>query len=596
LIRKIIPILLALAVLGGGGLYWSKRSAATTAAAATQYKLTAVETGEVKKTVSATGTLQPWKIVDVKARAGGELVYLPVEVGSVVKKDQVIARIDRQDSEMSLSTAQADYESASKRQEQSVATKNLQEMQSQIAINDANANLLSVRASVNAAKSRLETARQQAINQPKIFAASMASAKATYNQAMQQLAQLKATTPQQRASAKATFEQAVANRNNLRQQVERQKSLLEKGFVSQQVVDTVVANLAVNESQVANSQARLDTIEAELAANLDSAQARIDQAKAALDQANTGQIEIQNRKNSVGELESALKQAEAQAVRANVTLSQAKANVMNNKIRGFDVAVNQASIARANASLTNARETINRTEIHAPMDGVILSKTVEKGTVIASAMSFSAQGTNMMQIGDTSRMYVDVTVDETDIANVDDGQKVDVSVDAYPGQVFEGKVLRIDPQAVVVQNVTTVHVRVEVDNSGAMFQLLKPGMNATCEFVMQKKEGAIKVPTEAVKSDNDGDYVEVATGGKPAPADPKTGAPADEGALVDVKITRVSIKKGVEGNDSVEIVEGLKGDEKVVTQTIEAATAAAPAGSPFAGGGMRGGGFGGTRR
>ena len=596
MIRKLIPIVLVLAALVGGGYYWAKRSAASTAAAAPQYKLSPVETGEVKKTVSATGTLQPWKIVDVKARAGGELVYLPVDVGSKVKKDQVIARIDKQDSQLSLSTAEADYTSATKRQEQSVESKNLQMAQSQIGINDANANLLAARANVNAAKSRLETAKQQAVNQPKIFSASIASAKAAYNQSVQQLAQLNATAPQQRAAAKAAYQQAIANRDNIKQQVDRQKSLLEKGFVSQQAVDIIVSTLAVNEAQVDTSKAKVDTVDAEIKANIDSAQARVDQSKAALDQAQTGLIEIQNRKNSVVELEAAVKQAQAQYERAKVTIEQAKANTMNNKIRGFDVAVNQSSIARAQASLLNAKETMGRTEILAPMSGVVLSKTVEQGTVIASATSFSAQGTNLMQIGDVSRMYVDVTVDETDIANVDDGQKVDVTVDAYPGQIFEGKVLRIDPQAVVVQNVTTVHVRVEVDNSSALFQLLKPGMNATCEFVLDKKTDVIKVPVEAVHSDNDGDYVEVGTGGKPAPADAKTGAPADTDALVDVKITHVKVKKGLEGNDSIEITEGLKGDEKIVTQTIEQQAAATPNGSPFAAGGNRGGGFGGSRR
>ena len=102
----------------------------------------------------------------------------------------------------------------------------------------------------------------------------------------------------------------------------------------------------------------------------------------------------------------------------------------------------------------------------------------------------NSSGQNLLQIGDTSKMYVDVTVDETDIAAVEEGQNVDVAIEAYPGMPFEGKVIRIDPQAVVLQNVTSVHVRVEVDNSVPTFALLKPGMNATCEFVMEKADSA----------------------------------------------------------------------------------------------------------
>jgi len=186
-------------------------------------------------------------------------------------------------------------------------------------------------------------------------------------------------------------------------------------------------------------------------------------------------------------------------------------------------------------------------------------------------------------------MYVDVTVDETDIASVDEGQDVEVTIEAYPGIPFQGKVSRVDPQAVVEQNVTTIHVRVEIDNTDASYRLLKPGMNATCEFVSQKKEDVVMVPNEAVRTDDRGQFVEVALNkGKPAPPDPKTGAPADPSLLVDVKVKRVPVKVGLEGNEYTEIISGVKPGERVVVQKIEPAPE--QAGSPFASGppGMRG--------
>ncbi|MFM7322036.1 MAG: efflux RND transporter periplasmic adaptor subunit [Armatimonadota bacterium] len=613
--RRLIAALIAVPVLAGGAWWFKSRSAVGNAAEKVQYKLSPVEVGEVKKTVSATGTLQAWRVVDIKARAGGELAFLGVDVGSEVRKDQVLAKIDPLDVQLTLNQARADVTSSKAREAQSGKTYQLTTQQSSISVRDAEAGLRSAAASkaaseanVKAAETRLATARQQADAQPKLTGATIASAKASYEQAMTQRRQLDATTKQQRASAQAGFNQAQANRENARLVLERNKALLGKGFVAQSAVDSATAALEVADANVLTSKTRLDTIDVELRTSIEAADARVEQTKAAYEQAQAGSVDIQNRRNSALEAEAALAQSQAALgqvtaalARAEATLEQAKAQRINNDIRRFDIDANKASIARAEASKFNAETALSRTVIRAPMDGVVLQKFVEQGTIIASALGFSSQGTNLVQIGDVSRMYVDVAVDETDIASVDIGQTVDVSVEAYPGIPFEGKVIRIDPQAVVLQNVTSVHVRVEVDNTAPTFRLLKPAMNATCEFVMDKVESAIKVPNEAIREDNEGKYVEIGTGGKTPPPDPKTGQVADPDALIDVKLEKVKITIGVEGNDATEVKESdgskIKEGVTIVTQTIEPVAPTA-GGSPFGGGmgGMRGMGGGGGRR
>lgn len=586
--RRVIALLLAVVAVAAGGWWWVKGRSAS-AAAATQYKLTKVETGEVKKTVSASGTLQAWEIVDIKARAGGELTTLAVNVGDEVKKGQLLAKIDPLDVRLNLNTAQANEESAKARKQQNQATYELQIDQSRIAIENATASLQSARASSQAAAARLATARQQATTQPELTRAAIASAEASYNQALKQRQQLEVTNAQDRVSAKASYDQAVANQTNSRQTLERQKTLVGKGFVSQSALDAAIANLAVLDAQNASTKNKWDTIAAEQTATIANSDARVSQAKAALESARTGKADISNRQNAVRESEASYKQSLAQVATATAALNQAIANQQNNKIRSFDIKTASASIASAEASRINAQTSYERTEIRAPVDGVILQRYVEQGTIIASALSITASGTSILQMGNISRMYCDASVDETDIANVDVGQTVDVAIDAYPGVPFEGKVYRIDPLATVSQNVTSVHVRVEVDNSSPMFRLLKPGMNTTCQFVLAKKPSVVKVPSEAVREDDKGKYVEVATGGTPAPPDAKTGTAADPDALVDIKKERRTIEVGTEGNDSMEIVSGLKEGEMVVTQTIEPVTTAA-AGSPFGGGGGFGGG------
>lgn len=610
MLRKLISIAVALVILGGGGYFLSKRlSGASAAAQKTQYKLGKAEMGSVKKTVSASGTLQAWKTVEIKARAGGELTYLGVDIGSRVTPGQLLARIDPLDVQMQLNQARADERSALARRDQSQKTWQLQVAQSKISVRDAQvsvrsaeATLSSSKANLSAARARLLTSRQQAETQPALTNSAIANAQASYEQAKVQREQLNSTTQQQRAAADASYKQAVANRDNARLQLDRQKALVERGFVSQQAVDSARANLEVAEATLTSAKIKLDTVDSELRGSLESADARVAQTKAALEQAQAGIADISNRKNSVLEAEASVKQSEAAVrqseaalSRAKVALDQARTNIGTNDIRRFDIDTNNSSIVRAAASRTNAETTLQRTEIRSPMGGVVLAKTVEEGTIIASGMGINSAGASMMTIGDISRMYVDVVVDETDVASVDMDQKVDVSIEAYPGVPFEGKVIRIDPQAVVNQNVTSVHVRVEIDNSTPTFQLLKPGMNTTCEFVVREASNVLIVSNDALKDDDDGSkYVEKASGGKTAPPDPTTGIPAEEGTMVDIKIEKIKVELGTEGNDTSEIKSGLAEGDPVVIQTIEPELPKTGGTSPFANTG-RGGGGGGRR-
>lgn len=611
--RRVLFAIIGLVVLGAVGfLVVSRLRGSGDATAAIQYKLDKVTSGRVRKTVSSSGTLKPWNIVDIKARAGGELTSLKVDVGDQVKKDQILAQIDPLDVQLSLSTARADEASAVARKQQSSETLSLQEKQTVISIQDAEAalvaaqaNLRNAEANLAASRARLNTVRTQAQAQPGLTTAAIASAQASYEQAQKQATQTQVTNQQQRVAAQAAYEQALANQKNAQLAVDRQKKLADQGFVAQQSVDTAVANLAVIDAQVLSAKTKLDTVDAELQATLDAAVARVSQSRAALDQAKVNAVEITNRDNAVREAEVAVRQQQAsvdqvraQLTRSEVALRQAKANAANNKIRGYDVRAADATIARSRAARINAETTLERTEVRAPSNGVILQKYVEQGTIIASALSIAATGTNILQLGDTSRMYVDVSVDETDVASVDVGQVVSVKIEAYPDLNFDGKVIRVDPLAVVEQNVTTIHVRVEVDNSTPFFRLLKPEMNATCEFVISEKDNVLKVKNEAIHEDDQGKFVEVATGGKPAPPDPKTGAPAEEGALIEINKQRVAVETGVEGNDETEITSGPKEGDQIVVQTIEPAPQQA-GGSPFAGGfggGRPGGGGGGGGR
>ncbi|MEO7714706.1 MAG: efflux RND transporter periplasmic adaptor subunit [Capsulimonas sp.] len=597
---KRLPMIIALVLIVACAVFVTAKLRGSSPDQQVKYKVAAVETGAVKKTISATGTLQPWSTVDIKSKAGGRVNQLLVDVGSVVKANQVLAKIDPSDTQLAVNTAQAQMDSAIVKTQQAAKTYGLQVTQSQIAIQDSRAALLASQANRQSAVAKLADARSQATAQPSQTAATIAQARANLDQAIKARTALTSTNQQDVASARSAYDQALANQKNAQAELTRQKTLLQKGYVSQQSADAAQAAYDVSVAQTQSAQEKTRTIGAEQQANAQAADARVAQTKAALQSAQAGSVDIATKRNAVAQAQAALAQADAQVKQSQVALNQSIADQANNGIKQDDIKVSQASIASNKASLTNATTTLDQTVVRSPTDGIILTKYVGQGTIITSGLSSVATGTAIVQLGDISRMYVNVTVDETDVANVDPGQAVEVDFDAYPGIPFEGKVSRIDPLAVVTNNVTTFNVRVEIDNSTPTFRLLKPGMNANCQFMIDEKSDVIAVPSEAVQSDDNGSYVQIATGGKPAPADPTTGTTVDPNTLVGVKLEKRTVETGLEGDDATEVTSGLKPGEKIVTQTITPAppaSATAGTSSPFAGGGGgRGGGGGGRGR
>ena len=164
------------------------------------------------------------------------------------------------------------------------------------------------------------------------------------------------------------------------------------------------------------------------------------------------------------------------------------------------VASGRAQLVRAERSLENAQIAAEDTEIRAPLNGVVIQKLVEEGTVITSATQGVSGGTILLQMANLDTVQVRALVDETDIGKIKPGLDVTIVVDAYKNLPFGGRVLKIEPQSTVAQNVTMFPVLVRIPNDEA---LLKPGMNVEVEFHVGAREGVIAVPNAALRTDQD---------------------------------------------------------------------------------------------
>ena len=542
---------IAVVGVGVGGWVWTHRASG----AEIIYKTAAITRGDLRQTVSATGTVQPFTTVDIKSRAGGEVKVLPVEVGDKVKAGDLIASIDPTDSQTTYDQARADVEAGTARINQAEQTLSLQGITAETAIAQA-------KAAVDAAKSRLNQAKSTATSQPLLTNAAVSQAKASLNTSLQALAQLKSgTDPQARADAKAAYNSAKANLTNAELQLNRQKQLVAKGFVAQSAVDTAQAAYDVARANANSAQARADTVGDAQTASIAAAESRVNESRANLRSAEANRVQISLRNQDVANAEAALQQA-------RIALQTAYANKAQIGIRAADVRTAKAQIARSQAALTNAKIVLDLTTIRAPRAGVILQKYVEQGTIITSGQSFNSSGTSIVQLGDLSRVLVDAAVDEADIGEVRVGQTVKVTLDALPDKDFEGRVRRIDPRGTSDQNVTTIRTQIELlhPNSSA----LRVGLNAECEFLVREKKNVLIAPARAVKDVKGKKMVQVLP---PKPKDSQT-QPEPIGK---------EVQTGVEIGDQVEIVGGINEGDKIVTAVIK----------PGEGGGGKGGGKGG---
>ena len=166
--------------------------------------------------------------------------------------------------------------------------------------------------------------------------------------------------------------------------------------------------------------------------------------------------------------------------------------------RDYDNAVVQkklreAEVQQAQAALDSAEIDLKYTKIVSPVDGIVVSKEVEVGQTVAA----SFQTPTLFNVAeDLTKMQIETSVVEADIAKVKEGQTVEFSVDSYPDEIFYGIVTQVRNEAITTSNVVTYEVIIEIDNYDLK---LKPGMTANVQIITAEKQGVFLVPNKALR-------------------------------------------------------------------------------------------------
>jgi HlyD family secretion protein len=158
-----------------------------------------------------------------------------------------------------------------------------------------------------------------------------------------------------------------------------------------------------------------------------------------------------------------------------------------------DVKNTSAVIAQREASLASARVDLGRTEIKAPVDGVVIKRSVDVGQTVAASL----QAPELFIIArDLRDMQVETSIDEADVGRIRLGQRATFTVDAFPGRSFGGEVRQVRKSAQTVQNVVTYTVLVSAANPDGQ---LMPGMTANVRIVTDTRESVLKISNAALR-------------------------------------------------------------------------------------------------
>ena len=246
--------------------------------------------------------------------------------------------------------------------------------------------------------------------------------------------------------------------------------------------------------------------EGQVIARLDPSlfQAQMDQSKANLlkAQADVARSKADVDRNRVALVDSQQKYTRAKELSAKQLITQQDLDSAKLAVDTADSALqssiaaqnsSQASVVQAQASLSQAQVNLDHCTINAPIDGIVIQRSVDVGQTVAASMQAP---TLFVIAADLTKMQVNANIDEADVGRIRPQQNVTFRVDAYPGEEFQGSVAQIRLQPVVVQNVTTYATIINVPNPQLK---LKPGMTANLRVQIARRADVLRVPNAALR-------------------------------------------------------------------------------------------------
>ncbi len=412
--------------------------------------------------IQASGTVQPIQSVNLSPKNAGRLEQLRVEQGDRVEAGEIIAIMESKDINARLVQARARLNRAEARlRELKNGNRGEDIAQARARLEQAQANLAELRAG-----SRRENIEQ---------------ARARLEQAQARLTRVKAGSRfEEIAQAEARVADAQARVELTAVRRRRNQQLADEGAISQDSLDEAVTENRRAQASLQEAQRQLAQLQQNRREELIQAEAEVQEAQQALALQENGP-----RKEEIARAEAQVQEAQ-----------QAWA-LQENGPRKETITQAEAEVNEALGQLREVEVQLEDTIIRAPFAGQITQRYATEGAFVTPTTSASSAGqaTSTSIVALARGLEILAKVPEADISQIQPGQVVEIVADAYPDQVFTGKVRLIAPEAIKEQDVTLFEVRVAIDSG---LEELRSGMNVDVTFLGDELKNALVVPTVAI--------------------------------------------------------------------------------------------------
>ncbi len=189
----------------------------------------------------------------------------------------------------------------------------------------------------------------------------------------------------------------------------------------------------------------------------------------------------------------------------------------------------------------------NLSKLYSTASGTIIQKPVEEGEMVVSSSGSYSAGTVILKLADLSRMIVDTNINEVDISKIEVGMKVNIQVDAYPYENFDGEITKIAAMAISYNNVKVFPVEIELK---AVDERLKPGMTANITIIGEERKDIVVIPIRCIFSDDEGNDIVYQV-------------------VSDSIGSGTVVKTGINNFQQVEIIEGIAVGDTISTKEPE---------------------------
>lgn len=459
-------IVVAIVAFGGYALFWPKAS---------NYQFVTVKLGSIAETVSVTGNTTPVSSVSLGFGGSGNIASINSSIGKSVSKGQVLASLNTSDLYSQVQQAQANLDSQQAKLEGLQAGSRPEDItSSQATLDKAKQDLANMYAGIGDTSIDSYAKANDAVRtQVNVFFSNgdTASPKLTYLTANSQ-AEIDAES--QRVIAGADLDKWQSQLNSIDQSNSGLETLLK----------TELSYLA-DVRQLLNTLSKtLDSAVALSATDLASYKANV---ATALNEVNTATKNLNTITQNIA------------SQKLTVSQSQAQLDLKKAGSTPQDIAAQQAQVANAQAQVVSAQSKLQNSQIVAPISGVITQFDAKVG-------QYASPGSTLISIISATSFEIDTQVSETDVGKIALGNKVSMTLDAFPGETFTGSVFYIDPAQTNNEGVVGYKVKIAFDTTDLR---LKSGLTANIDIQTRQKDNVLVLPQYAILQNDDGTFVQV---------------------------------------------------------------------------------------